>query len=231
MARRKLASRTRYAIFILAIAVIAAAAWFGYQHLNSQLVKAVTDKIAPVNVPADRIDPANEGHRVSITGNLAVDKPARDIDLDISADTPMLFRRVEMYQWREHCAAAGCNYAAAWSAQPVDSAKFHTPAGHENPAAPFVSARFAAKDIHLGAFSVDPELAATQMHMLEFPVRAALLPSNLAASFRDADGALYAGGGDPAHPAVGALRVSYRILPIGAVTLIGVQRGSKLEMR
>lgn len=229
MVRRKQAPRIRYAIFILALAVITAAAWFGFPHLSSQLDKVVADGIAPVNVPADRIDPANEGRRLSITGNLTVDKPPRDPQLGIGADTPVLFRLVEMYQWREQCDGGGCRYAMAWSAQPIDSSKFRTPMGHENPAAPFVAAHFAAGEIHLDAFDVDSELTAAQLHLIAFPVQADSLPPNLAASFHDADGVLYAGG-DPAQPVIGTLRVSYRVLPIGAVTLTGVQHGTKLQV-
>lgn len=227
MARRKQASRARIAIVAVVVAALAAVAWFGYQRFNLRLNEAIAYKIAPIDVTADRIDPGNEGRHLRIVGNLAVDKPPRDPQLGVSADTPILFRHVEMYQWREQCAGANCRYATEWSAQPIDSHKFRTPAGHENPAPPFASARFVAGEIHLGAFTADPELAAAQLNSVDFPVQAASLPPNLAASFHDVDGVLYAGG-DPAHPVVGALRVSYRIMPIGAVTLTGAQRGAKL---
>lgn len=227
MVRRKRSSRIRVAIIVAAVAAVTASAWFGYQRLNHQSNEAITDKIAPIEVTADRIDPGNEGRHLRIVGNLAVDKPPRDPQLGVAADTPILFRHAEMYQWREQCAGGNCRYATEWSAQPIDSHKFRTPAGHENPASPFASARFVAGEIHLGAFTTDPELAATQLNAVDFPVQVASLPPNLAASFHDVDGVLYAGG-DPAHPVVGALRVSYRIMPIGAVTLTGVQRGAKL---
>ena len=49
------------------------------------------------------------------------------------------------------------------------------------------------------------------------------LPSNLAISFRDRNGTLYAG--DPEHRAVGDVRVIYRIIPAEKVEIIGTQHG------
>jgi hypothetical protein len=96
---------------------------------------------------------------------------------------------------------------------------------------PVTSARFAAPDVRLGAFRIDA--AAFDMVLrtrpVPFPVTSAKLPSNLAASFRDADGALYTG--DPAKPAVGDVRVRYRVVPAGRLTLTGIQRGDRLIPR
>jgi hypothetical protein len=44
------------------------------------------------------------------------------------------------------------------------------------------------------------------------------------------NGALSAGG-DPAQPLVGKLRVSYRVVPLGAATLEGVQRDGALTAK
>lgn len=227
MATRRKSSVRRIALIVVITALVALACWFGWQHLPHRLDQAITTKIALATVSADRIDPVNEGRRVRVAGQLEIGKPPRDAQLGIAMDAAILFRHVEMYQWREQCAGGNCRYDTEWSAQPIDSHKFRTPAGHENPAPPFASAHFDAGEIRLGAFTVDPELAAAQLNAADYPVHAASLPPNLAASFRDVDGVLYAGG-DPAHPVVGALRVSYRIMPIGAVILTGVQRGAKL---
>jgi hypothetical protein len=77
---------------------------------------------------------------------------------------------------------------------------------------------------------IDPELLIDQVAVADHPVRAAMLPSNMAASFSDAGGVLYAGG-DPAHPKVGELRVSYRVVPLGEVSLHGRQRGNRLSAK
>jgi len=185
---------------------------------------------AALRVAADRIDPANEGRAVRVAGNLEITGPARDEQFGVTAAAAVLLRTVHMYQWIEHCKGDDCSYAAAWSAQPVDSRAFRHPQGHDNPSARLADARFAAQGIHLGAWTIPAELAAAQLASVEFPVHVAELPPNLAASFSDAGGALHAGG-DPSHPQVGELRVSYRIVPTGKVDLGGVQRGSILAVQ
>jgi hypothetical protein len=167
-----------------------------------------------------------EPHPQRINAELAGSGPARDGQLGVSANAAVLFRHVEMYQWQEHCEAAACRYETAWSA-PVDSHKFHDRQGHENPSAPFNDAVFFAPGLKLGVYTLDPDLAVAQLQTTEFAVHDANLPPNLAASFGEHDGALYAGG-DPAHPVVGEVRIRYRVVPTGPVSLNGVLRGGKL---
>ena len=229
MARRKRISRKRNSIIAVAIVVVAAAAWVGYQRLNHRFNEVIIDQIAPVNAAADRIDPANEGRHVKISGKLEIGKPPRDEQFGIGADAAILFRKVEMFQWQENCASADCAYTTVWSDMAIDSRKFHRPSGHENPSQRLADARFHASEIRLGAYAVDAELAAAQLKAIDFPVHAADLPPNLAASFSEAGGALYAGG-DPTQPKVGIVRVSYHIVPVGSAILTGVQRGAKLVM-
>ncbi|MFI4969945.1 MAG: TMEM43 family protein, partial [Lysobacterales bacterium] len=79
-----------------------------------------------------------------------------------------------------------------------------------------------------GAYRVDATLAAAGVAPVAYPVRAAQLPANLAATFREQDGVLYAGA-NPQHPAAGDLRVSYRIVPAGPRHVSGVQTGDRLK--
>jgi len=87
--------------------------------------------------------------------------------------------------------------------------------------------------MRLGAFAIDAAAlgnyrldSALQTKPVPYPVKDAQLPSNLAVSFREINGVLYAG--DPDHRAVGDVRVSYRIIPAGSVELIGMQRGERI---
>jgi hypothetical protein len=89
-----------------------------------------------------------------------------------------------------------------------------------------VDALFPGANLKLGAFAVDAELVAAQVALVDHPVHAAELPPNLAASFAEVGGVLYAGGNS--QPRVGEVRVSYRIAPLGDVVLAGIQRGSRL---
>ncbi|HEX5124932.1 MAG TPA: TMEM43 family protein, partial [Rhodanobacteraceae bacterium] len=237
MAKSTYRSNPVVVVAILAVLVaIGAYAWLRERHAPAAPSAANATKTygeAP-RVSADRIDPANEGRVVTVAGTLSVKKPARDTQLGIDADAVMLLRSAEMLQWQEKCAGSACTYQQVWSPLAIDSRRFREPEGHRNPERlPIASGRFSAGEVALGAFVVDADALAD--HRLEsalptkpepYPVKKAELPSNLAASFRTVDGAFYAG--DPAHRAVGDLRVGYRIIPAGEVELTGTQRGNRL---
>jgi len=220
MARRKRKSALRILFGALALIALAAAGWFGYRYFDRQQ--------SSVKVSADRVDPANEGRHVQVTGRLTASSVARDADMDVEAKAAVLLRKVEMFQWHERCEhGAACTYETAWSSQRIESSGFREPQGHENPPMRLVDARFAGADLKLGAFAADPELVAAQVALADHPVHAADLPPNLAATFADANGALYAGG-DASQPRVGEVKVSYRIAPLGEAVLRGVQHGNRL---
>ena|SRR5450432_97343 len=225
MARRKKSSTRRIAIWVALLAVAVVAIVFGLRHQRLLLLPTAGVTV----VSPDHAEPAIESRKVTITGKLEISQPPRDPQFGIAVDAAILLREVSMYQWRERCNGGSCRYDTVWSGRPIDSRKFREPAGHENPALPIAEARFVAGEIRLDGLAVDPELAAAQLAAVDYPVHATALPPNLAATFREIDGNLYAGG-DPSRPSVGELRVSYRIVPTGAASLSGVQRGAKLTV-
>jgi hypothetical protein len=227
MARRKHKAQSRWLLLAGLVIALGAAAWFNRQRIAGLFERGDAKSSVAVSVAAAHVDPANEGRRVRLSGPLEIGSPARDEQLGVSAKAAVLLRKVEMYQWRERCSGEDCSYEAVWSQQPVDSRRFRHAEGHDNPPQRLLDAHFASDSIRLGAFSVGADLVAAQAASVELPVRAAELAPNLAATFSDASGALYAGG-DPAHPKVGEVRVSYRIVPPASVALSGVQHGSSL---
>ncbi|MGA9335077.1 MAG: TMEM43 family protein [Rudaea sp.] len=232
MAKRRRGRNGRKAIAATAVALALLTATalivlFGGWHKFANRAKHMfTAAGSPIAVSGTRIDPANEGRDVRISGYLEIAKQPVDPQLGISAKAAILFRHVEMYQWREQCSGTACRYDKLWSSFPIDSHGFRVQQGHENAKFPFKDAHFAAPDIKIGAFAIDPSLLINSA-TLAYPVRAAQLPPNLAMTFADEGGVLYAGA-DPAHPQIGGLRIGYRVLPLHAVTLTGVQRGSRL---
>jgi len=228
MARRKRSTKIgipRILGLAAVLLLIGGAAWYAYRHFGGTHDAPKPDTV--VTAAADHIDPANEGRKVLVSGQLSAAGSARDREFATGSKSAMLFRKVEMLQWQEHCAGADCTYEKVWSGSAIDSHKFHVPAGHDNPPLRLVSARFDAANMHLGMYEVDPALIEAQLKSVEHPPRAAELPPNLAATFSEHDGALYAGG-DSAHPAIGTVSVSFRSVPLGAVTLSGVPRGKHL---
>lgn len=236
MAKTSNKPRFLVALFVLIIAAIGVYAWI-HKHRQtaeapvSPQAKGAADAGAPPVVATDRIDAANEGRIVQLSGDLKVLTPARDTQLGIEANAVMLLRYADMLQWQEQCSGANCTYHQVWSPQLMSSKRFRVPEGHQNPTRlPVTTARFSAGEVRLGAFKIDSAMlansrmgSALQIKPIAYPVTQAQLPSNLAISFREVKGILYAG--DPEHPAVGDLRVIYRVIPAQKVEILGTQRG------
>jgi Transmembrane protein 43 len=227
--RRKFTKRStsgvRALLIVVLIGAIAAAVWYA-RHRTTSNEPAINHHADVSEIASSETKPAQEPRKVRLNGKLEITKPPHDSQLGVAAPSAVLLRHVEMFQWQESCDTKGCRYEKGWSGAIVDSQKFRVPTGHENPQPPFSDAKFSAGGVKLGGLDVDAETLA-QLAPADFPVHAADLPPNLAASFRVQDGVLYAGG-DPAHPSVGALRVSYRAVGVGDVELTGWQRGTKL---
>ena len=231
MARKKKISPLRIAGLVAIALLIALGVWAWQRRTPIRPTAATTSTELALPPQIAAAVSATSGVSVQLSGKLQISEPPRDEQLGVSAgDAAVLLRSVAMYQWQEHCDSGGCRYDTEWSAQPVDSNRFRAPDGHKNPRAPFVDARFVAGDVRLGELSVDSELVAAQHPPIDYPVKANALPPNLAATFSVVDGVLYAGG-DAAHPKIGTLRISYRIVPGGEVSVSGVRRGLKLEAR
>jgi hypothetical protein len=236
-------AKTPHPAVILILVVLAAVGAYVWLHKRAPpTAEAPAETKGPPTVEAprvsaDAIDPANEGRVVTIEGTLTVKRPARDTQLGIEADAVMLLRFAEMLQWQEKCEGVRCTYQEVWSPQIIDSAKFREPEGHRNPERlPITTGRFSAGELRLGAFLVDAAVlgnyrydSSLRTKPVPYPVKDAELPSNLAVSFREVNGVLYAG--DPEHRAVGDVRVSYRIIPAGKVELTGVQRGERIVVQ
>ncbi|MEO7433504.1 MAG: TMEM43 family protein [Dokdonella sp.] len=215
---------------LLVIATLAGGGWYVWHHRSATTVVHEQPTATPVDMAEPRIDPSNEGKRVRITGEVRMDKPARDPRLGILSDSAVLWRKVEMLQWIEHCVAGKCGYALDWSERAVHSSAFHEKAGHDNPGAfPLSSETFLGENVRLGAFRVDNARVPDESGATPYPIRLEQLPENLAATFRVKDGVLVAAT-NAGQPEAGDLRVTYRVLPAGLKqTWSGVQRGDRLQ--
>jgi hypothetical protein len=150
-------------------------------------------------------------------------------------------RAVEMYAWVEHSSSQTTtnvggsqtttttySYSTEWVNQPARSSDFQEPQGHENPALPFADAEVHAPDAMVGGYAL------AQPDQLEFPSASTpVTPSD--ANFDLSHGGalegefLYLGAGSLTAPAVGDVRVTYTVLPVGTdVTVFGQQTGTQL---
>ena len=125
---------------------------------------------AVVSVAADKVDGANEGKLVHVSGLATTDETLVDSQFGVSAKAIRLVREVEVYQWVEHSEThrvkkgdkeydeTTYSYNLEWCPKPVDSQGFKEK-GHDNVPAVLRfddSETYAAK-VTLGAFSLSAE--------------------------------------------------------------------------
>ena len=122
---------------------------------------------AVVSVPADKVEAANEGKLVHVSGRAATDETLADAQFGVSANAIRLARKVEVYQWVEHSDTKRVkegdkekdvttySYTQEWCEKPVDSGRFHD-RGFVNPPAalPFSDREVLASKVALGAFTL-----------------------------------------------------------------------------
>ncbi len=228
MAKRARRRNPSLRVGLALLFLIGVIAYYGITQLGWRVQSDAPEQHA-TETTATPVDPASEGRRVTVSGKLSTPSAVRDVELGLSVDAIVLLRNVEMYQWREQCAGSDCKYDTAWSSVPIDSSKFRTAVGHENPRFPFASARFATGPVRIAGYIVDADVVAEQIPLEKYPAHTANLPPNLAVNFHDADGDLVTAD-DMNHLKVGALRVSYRVIPARAASLAGVQHGQRLSL-
>lgn len=172
--------------------------------------------------------PGLQGRMVRISGTPRVVEAPYDPDFNQQAGTPVLVRRVQMFQWRELRLGGSVTYELDWADTPQDSSRFAQPNGHANPGPfPIAGRRFDAGSVELGGYKLDAAL----VHALPgsepvAPVMKAL-PANLAASFSLHDGALVTSA-RPGDPRLGDLRVSWNAVPLQEVTVLARVDGDRL---
>src|SRR5262245_31719556 len=193
-----------------------------------------------IDVEPARVDPANEGKLVHISGDMKAGVQPRDPEFAVTADGLRLIRKVEMYQWKEEKktetkknlggseeTVTTYTYVRTWHEGRIDSRDFKQQDGHVNPEMRYRAGAFPARDVTLGAFrpseAVIKELPSNQ------PVRvdqamAQALRGRISGPVSAVDGVFYLGA-DPTQPRIGDLRVSYTLTPAGPVSIVGRQSG------
>jgi len=199
-----------------------------------------------VSVAAAKPLAENNGKLVHVTGTAEADGPVKDSVFGISAEALKLRRVVEMYQWQEEKKSetkqklgggeettTTYSYSKAWSPSLIDSTAFQKPDGHSNPDAMTVdTTTFAAPGIHVGGFVLPPSLIAMIDGFVPRPATSE--EAEVAASKNSTKiqttvgGALYIGS-DPGNPVVGDTRVTFEVVPSGAVSILAGQVAETFE--
>jgi hypothetical protein len=218
-------------VFLVALGLI----WFGEGRTNMALV--AQDSLP---APAERVDPANAGRLVSVTGTMGA-APLGDGKFLDPGPYLRLERRVEMYAWveekrteRQDEVGGGTterttySYSTQWTASPESGEGFYRPSGHRNPSLPFSGSTLSADDGRIGAYAVN--LVTLDMPS---PQDLALTPAMVRPDDRWqlVDRFIFIGDGSLGNPALGDVRVSYLAVPAGLqATVFGEQRGAGIEM-
>jgi len=193
-----------------------------------------------VSVDPARIDPANEGKLVHVSGEARAPGRVSDSEFGVTTEGLALERKAQMYQWKEQTQTESrkklgggeetvttYSYTQVWSDRRIDSASFKRPAGHANPEMRFSGKEFYARDARLGAFRLDDQVLSQLSATRDVPLDAGLansLRGRLGGQAQPYDGGLYIGA-NPAQPRVGDLRIAFAAAPEGPTSVIGRQAG------
>ena len=191
------------------------------------------------------VDPAMESKLIHIAGDAKAKAPLVDPEFGVSTVALKLDRKVEMYQWKQeehretHKNLGGSetttttySYSKVWSNQAIDSQKFKRASEHPNPAMRYKASSLVAADATIGAFR--PGSPVLSKLSAQETVRAdAGLLNAIKAKVRGPvqinDGQIYLGE-NVSEPKIGDIRIDYRAVPNGPITVIGSQTGATLRL-
>lgn len=196
-----------------------------------------------VERPADQIDPVFNGALIHVAGATSAAAPLRDPDFGLEFAGLRLDRKVEMYQWVQSSTTAKStatggsetqittySYAADWRSEWQDPSAFKEPQGHNNPPMAYATLGRIAEGARVGAYALEGD-AVSQLG----GGTAQRLAEDQLATIRDRlgvgtlakvhQGNLYIGR-NPESPAVGDYRITFTLVPLEVISVIGRQHDS-----
>lgn len=190
------------------------------------------------SIKADKVDSAMEAKLVHLTGLATTEETLTDADFKVSAANAIkLVRDVEMYQWEEHkkseerknsngssYTVTTYTYEETWSPRHIDSSAF-SEEWHENPKSmKYESKTLTAGKVTVGAFAMTAE----QVGKLDTSSKVVVDKKPAELKVMKAvmnEGDLYLGK-SPASPAIGDMRVHFKVVKPMDVSLVAQQSGS-----
>lgn len=207
-----------------------------------QTAKSLTEGAGSlVAAEAGKVDPANDGKLVHLTGLATTKESLNDQEFMVTVQALALRRAVKMYQWVEESEShtekkvgggtetrTTYRYHKAWSDRLIDSSSFRKPSGHRNPGSMTYQDRTSvAKEVTLGSYRLTPDL--TRMIDAYQPMNLSRdnyeIPSAIKQRTNFYQGGLYIGI-SPSTPRVGDVQVSFQVVKPTTVSLIAKQQGT-----
>ncbi len=195
-----------------------------------------------ITVPADKVDPKNEGKLVHLTGLATTEETLTDSDFGIFANAIKLKRQAKMYQWKENkkseteknvggstTTRTTYTYEKVWSDSLIKSGDFKKP-GHGNPGEmAYPSKQFTANKVTLGAFQLSGGLIGQIGGGETLAMEGSKpVPERLQGKARWNGNTLYIGR-NPNSPEIGDTRVEFQVVKPQTVSVIAKQSQSNLE--
>lgn len=198
---------------------------------------------AAIHVEIDKVDPANNGKLVHMTGQAVTDETLTDPLFQVSDKGIRLSRNVEMYQWKEISESktekkmggkeettTTYRYEKDWSSTRIDSSKFKKQ-GYNNPQMPYSSQSWQARLVNLGAFRLSPSLISQITDGEKISLDQAAfnkLPATVRTGAVLNDGGIYKGN-NPSDPQIGDLRINFNIVKPQEVSILSRQQNATFE--
>lgn len=196
---------------------------------------------AVVEAAPSPIDPANDQKLVHVTGMTTVTAPLEDSQFGVTATGLKLSRSAEMYQWSEESKSESrtklgggeetvttYTYTKVWSSSPIDSSKFQTQAGHENPPMSIESEDIYATDAKLGDYRLEEnvlgQVGGAEALTLTDQTDAIDAAAGEASTHTVSQSTIYFGE-NPQAPVIGDTRVSYEVTPASEISVVARQNG------
>ncbi|MER9329613.1 TMEM43 family protein [Mesorhizobium sp. M0488] len=201
---------------------------------------------AVVSVGADSVDTANDGRLVHVSGPVTADSGLTDPDFGIAAQGLRLSRTAEMYQWKEESKSETTkklgggeetvttySYSKVWDDSAIDSSEFKKPDGHQNPPMAIHSRTFQVPEGKLVAFDLDTPMLDRIEGDKDYSIssdKSATIKAGYTGTkpLSIVDGKIYLGA-DTTTPALGDYRIGYELAPLGVISIVARQAGSRFE--
>lgn len=201
---------------------------------------------AVVSVSSDKVEPANNGKLVHMSGEATTTDEVTDDKFGVTATALKMRRKVEMYQWKENKTTkeektlsggkqktTTYTYEKVWSDDLIKSSSFKQSSDHSNPdSMPAESQTFVANTVTVGAFQLPAKLVDkldkyTSLEVTEETAKNA--PETLGSKSRKEHNGGFYFGDSPDNPKVGDVRVKFEVVQPGQVSLIAKQSDSTFE--
>ena len=198
---------------------------------------------AVISISADKVESANQGKLVHVSGTATTDETLTDPVFGVSSQAIKLQRTAEMYQWKQESQSkekkklgggtetvTTYTYSKTWSEKTINSGNFKQPQGHENPGEMvYHSDELLAETVTMGAFTLPPTLVRKINDYSQVTLGSNYnLPETLTQNGRVTSNTIYIGS-DPAVPQVGDMRVSFKeVMPL-TLSMVASQMNTTFE--